>query len=181
MDTSWFTNSTRYAGRAGRAQQELDLKKQEIANNAEYNQGRLDISGREVNNNSAYNMGMLGARNREIDMGRPQGAMASATSTPAQSYLPFDAPNPLNSSAIAAGNAGMASAGTRAPLGSTGTDTEAFAEGGLVESESEEPPESYTLDPDVVHLLGEDFLERITDFVRTVKAQLQQTGQPGAM
>jgi hypothetical protein len=47
-----------------------------------------------------------------------------------------------------------------------------FAEGGPVEAP--EPAQGYTLDPDVVQLLGEEFLDRITSFVQVTKHQLQQ-------
>ena len=71
----------------------------------------------------------------------------------------------------------------RAAMGGTGASNFAssvgsvlfpkkLAEGGPVEAP--EPAQGYTLDPDVVQLLGEEFLDRITSFVQVTKHQLQQ-------
>jgi hypothetical protein len=70
------------------------------------------------------------------------------------------------------GERGVGASGTPAGQLPGRSNDYSYAEGGPVEAP--EPAQGYTLDPDVVQLLGEEFLDRITSFVQVTKHQLQQ-------
>jgi hypothetical protein len=161
---------TSVTGDAARA--EIAVKQEELANQRrEQDMQSLDSAD---DNATRLAMANLGQKPQEQQQNPSQTPPPGAMST-LGSQVTYGAPS-LSKDDVggALGRAAMGGTGASNFASSVGSVLfpKKLAEGGPVEAP--EPAQGYTLDPDVVQLLGEEFLDRITSFVQVTKHQLQQ-------